>query len=50
MKRLIILLICSLLLCGCWDEKHYKDVTNVSLFGVEGKPGRLQGTICISDF
>jgi len=42
MKRLLILLVCSLLLGGCWDEKHYKDVTNVSLFGVEGQPGEIK--------
>lgn len=42
MKRLLILLVCSLLLGGCWDEKHYKDVTNVSLFGVEGQPGNIK--------
>ncbi len=34
-----ILLICTLLLSGCWDEKQFKEVTNVALYGIEGKPG-----------
>jgi len=42
MKRLLILLVCSFFLGGCWDEKHYKDVTNVSLFGIEGQPGKIK--------
>jgi len=50
MKRLPILLICSLLLGGCWDEKHYKDVTNVSLFGVEGQPGKIKAQFAFPIF
>lgn len=50
MKRLIILLFCSLLLGGCWDEKHYKDVTNVSLFGVEGQPGKIKAQFAFPIF
>ncbi len=43
MKRTsIILLISTLLLSGCWDEKQYKDVTNVSLFGIGGRPGAIE--------
>ncbi|WP_318614477.1 Ger(x)C family spore germination protein [Sporosarcina sp. YIM B06819] len=37
-----ILLICTLLLSGCWDEKQYRDVTNVSLAGLEGTPGNYK--------
>ena len=38
----LILVICSLLLTGCWDEKSYRDVTNVSLYGIEGQPGKFK--------
>lgn len=50
MKRLLILLVCSLFLSGCWDEKHYKDVTNVSLFGVEGQPGKIKAQFAFPIF
>ena len=50
MKRLLILLVCSLFLGGCWDEKHYKDVTNVSLFGVEGQPGKIKAQFAFPIF
>jgi len=50
MKRLLILLGCSFFLGGCWDEKHYKDVTNVALFGIEGQPGKIKAQFAFPIF
>lgn len=41
-KQGLVLLVCSLLLSGCWDEKQLKEVTIVSLFGIEGQPGEIK--------
>ena len=38
----LILLVCLLILSGCWDEKLLKDVTIVSLVGIEGTPGDVK--------
>ncbi|MGE7543782.1 Ger(x)C family spore germination protein [Sporosarcina newyorkensis] len=35
-KRLLVLILSSLLLSGCWDELLFKDVTIVPLAGMEG--------------
>lgn len=44
MKKITLISIaCSFLLAGCWDERLYKDQTNVPLIGVEGEPGKLTG-------
>ncbi|WP_186670507.1 Ger(x)C family spore germination protein [Sporosarcina sp. BP05] len=51
MKRnACILLICSFLLSGCWDERQYKDITIVSLIGVEGKPGDVKAQFAYPTF
>ncbi|MBO0600262.1 Ger(x)C family spore germination protein [Sporosarcina sp. E16_3] len=51
MKRnACILLICSFLLSGCWDEKQYKDVTIVSLIGVGGKLGDVKAQFAFPTF
>lgn len=43
MKRTgLLVIICSLVLSGCWDERQYKDVTNVALAGIEGRPGKIE--------
>lgn len=49
-RKGIILLICSLLLSGCWDERQYRDVTNVSLYGVEGQPGNYKAIFAFPVF
>lgn len=41
-KKCLLLLFCSLVLTGCWDEKLLKDVTLVSLIGIEGRPGEVK--------
>lgn len=44
MKKIILLsIVCSFLLAGCWDERLYKDVTIVPLIGYDGKPGKWTG-------
>lgn len=45
-----ILLICVLLLSGCWDEKQYREVTNVSLTGIEGTPGNYEAQFAFPVF
>ncbi|MBO0586360.1 Ger(x)C family spore germination protein [Sporosarcina sp. E16_8] len=51
MKRSVaILLVCSLLLGGCWDEKQYKDVTVVSLVGIEGQLGDIKAQFAFPIF
>lgn len=41
-KKGLLLLFCSLMLTGCWDENLLKDVTLVSLIGIEGHPGEVK--------
>jgi len=41
-KNILALVVCSLLLGGCWDERLYKDMTIVSVFGLEGEPGEVK--------
>lgn len=43
MKKISILIICSFLLAGCWDERLYKELTIVPLIGYDGKPGEWSG-------
>ncbi|MFJ7936853.1 Ger(x)C family spore germination protein [Sporosarcina sp. NPDC096371] len=51
MRRIgFILVICSSLLSGCWDEQQYKDVTNVSLVGIEGRPGNIKSQFAFPIF
>ena len=45
-----ILLLCTLLLSGCWDEKQYREVTNVSLYGIEGTPGKYKAQFAFPVF
>lgn len=44
MKKIALIVIaCSCLLAGCWDEQLYKDISIVPLVGFEGEPGKLTG-------
>lgn len=42
-KIVLIFIVCSSFLAGCWDEQLYKDVSIVPLVGIEGEPGKLTG-------
>src|SRR4051794_16275637 len=42
-KIVLIFIICTFLLAGCWDERLFKELTLVPLIGIEGEPGKLTG-------
>ena len=46
----MILLVCSLLLSGCWDENLLKDLTIVSLIGIEGQQGEVKAEFAFPAF
>ena len=39
-SKCFIILVCLLILSGCWDEKQLKDVTLVSLLGLKEIQGK----------
>ena len=41
MRKKLSILICTLLLGGCWDERQYKDFSVVSMVGHEGQVGDI---------
>ena len=47
---ILILLVCSLLLSGCWDENLLKDLTIVSLMGIEGQHGEVKAEFAFPSF
>jgi spore germination protein KC len=48
--KFFILLVCSLLLSGCWDEQQYKDITIVPLIGIDGKIGEVKAYFAFPTF
>ncbi|MGE7835102.1 Ger(x)C family spore germination protein [Viridibacillus arvi] len=42
-KRVAIIFIISTFLVGCWDERLYKNLSVVSLAGIEGQVGEMKG-------
>ncbi len=49
-RKGIMLLLSMLLLAGCWDERLYKNASVVTLVGVDGYVGGIQGGLCLSEF
>ncbi|MCM3743144.1 Ger(x)C family spore germination protein [Sporosarcina luteola] len=44
MKKIILIsIVCSFLLVGCWDERLFKDITIVPLIAYDGKQGSWTG-------
>ena len=44
MKKIIVfLLISSLFLSGCWDQRMYKDLSVISVVGIDGHVGDIRG-------
>ncbi|MEX3623245.1 Ger(x)C family spore germination protein [Viridibacillus arvi] len=41
-KRVFIIIVVSSLLVGCWDERLYKNLSVVSLVGIEGQIGEMK--------
>ncbi|QUW22382.1 Ger(x)C family spore germination protein [Sporosarcina sp. Marseille-Q4063] len=41
MRKIIVVVLVSLLLSGCWDEVLYQDLTMVPLAGIEGETGKI---------
>ncbi|MEK5038575.1 Ger(x)C family spore germination protein [Sporosarcina sp. FSL K6-3457] len=42
-KIILIFIVCTFFLVGCWDERLYKDVTIVPIMGYDGEPGKWTG-------
>lgn len=40
-KMIFFLLISSLFLSGCWDQRLYKDLSVISVVGIDGYIGDL---------
>ncbi|MGN7386495.1 Ger(x)C family spore germination protein [Sporosarcina sp. SAFN-015] len=50
MKKIVLIsIVCSLFLAGCWDERLFKDVTLVPVIGYDGEPGKWTGYFAHAD-